>query len=217
MATPVLARAAVGLLVAIVALGAGCMALPKRETAVFDDPLLEQKGTLPLRAGLMTLKDARPPEQREGFGDIEYFPERVTLVMLMDFSEARLFTSLNHVKVPQESEVLLRGEIRSFEWTPKHDWVPYLPALGILAAFGVPVAHSTMEVEIALDVVNPKKDEPIASYAKAATTKQSYFVYRFQDFRAGSTRDKDSAFRQVAVQLQTAILDDRERIIAAVK
>src|SRR5262245_16854467 len=198
MAITALARAALGCLVAA-ALVAGCMALPKRETSVFDDPLLEQRGTLPLKAGLMTLADARPAEQRAGFGDIENFPERVTLVMLMDFSEARLFAVLNHVKSPQEAQVLLRGEIRSFEWKPRHNWVPYVPALGFLAGLGVPIAYSTMEVEIALDVVNPKQDQPIVSYTRAATSKQKYIVYRFQDSRAGDTRETNSAFRQVAV------------------
>ena len=49
-----------------VTLVAGCMALPKLETAVFQDPLLEHVGTVPLKAGMMTLKDARPPEERGG-------------------------------------------------------------------------------------------------------------------------------------------------------
>ncbi len=156
-------------------------------------------------------------EEREGLGDIEDFSERVTLVMLMDFSEAKLFTAINHVKDPREAEVILRGEIRSFRWKPKYDWAPYIPALAFLAAFGVPVAHSTMDVEIALEVVDPKKDQPITSYTKAASDRQSYIVYRFQDFRAGGDLPEDSAFRQVAVALQTSILDDGDRIVSALK
>ena len=39
---------------------AGCLALPKSDRTMFQEPLLASKGTLPLKAGLMTLTDARP-------------------------------------------------------------------------------------------------------------------------------------------------------------
>lgn len=205
---------AVGLC-AVGALLAGCMALPRVETAVLQDPLLTRKGTLPLKAGMLTLKDARPAQEREG--DLEYFTERVTQVILTDLSEARLFTAIEHVTDRQVADVILRGEIRSFRWKPAHRWVPYVPALGILAAFGVPVAASAMDVEIALELVDPRTAQAIASYTKAAHESQSYFVYRYQDSRAGDDRERDSALRRVAVDLQTAILEDRERIVAALK
>jgi len=213
--TAILRRAAC--LAAIGAVVAGCMALPKPDTAVFQDAPLAIRGTLPLRAGLMTLRDARPAPQRRGLPDPADFSEQVTRVMLMDFSEAKLFAFLGRVREPREADVLLRGEIRSFRWKPRYDWYAYVPGLGILAAFGVPVATSTGEVEIALEVVDPKTDQPIASYTRAARGRQTYFVYRYQDFRAGGDREPNSAFRRVTDELQTAILADRERIVAAVK
>ena len=201
----------------VVALVAGCTALPRLETAVFQDPLLEHKGTVPLKAGMMTLKDARPAEEREGRGAIEDFAERVTVVMLTDLSEARVFTSIEHAKTERPADVVLRGEIRSFRWTPRYKFLPFIPGLGILAAFGVPVSVATMDVEITLELVDPKKAQTVASYTKAARESQSHFVYRFQDFQAGSDRESNSAFRRVAVDLQTAILEDRERIVEALK
>ena len=132
-------------------------------------------------------------------------------------SEARLFTSIQHAKSEGVADVVLRGEIRSFRWAPRHNLPPYIPGLGILAAFGVPVSVATMDVEISLELVDPKTTQTIASYTKAARQSQSHFVYRFQDFRAGSDRESDSAFRRVAVDLQRAIFEDRERIVAALK
>ncbi len=218
------------------ALVAGCMALPKLETAVFQDPLLERRGTLPLKAGMMALKDARPADERDAAArpnfltrwtreyfwsasrrDIEDFAERVTLVMLTDLSEARVFTSIERAKSAPPPDVILRGEIRSFRWTPRYSWPPYVPGLGILAAFGVPVATASMDVEIALELVNPKNEQVVASYTRAARDTQSHWVYRYQDFRAGGDQEANSAFRRVAVDLQTAILEDREKIVAALK
>jgi len=189
--------------------------LPNGDRTMFQEPPLPNRGTLPLKAGLMTLRDARPAEERAELPDIEDFSNRITLEVLMDLSEARLFTSIGHDL--QGAEVILSGEVRSFRWKPKYYWPPYVPGLGILAAFGVPVAHSTSQVELAIDLVNPKSQQPIASYSKAAQDRHAYWVYRFQDYTAGSDRDTDSAFRRVVEDIQASILSDRDRIIAAVK
>ena len=194
---------------------AGCLALPQSDRTMFQEPLLASKGTLPLKAGLMTLTDARPAAERESFRDIEDFPDRITLELLMDLSEAQLFSSIGHDS--RGADVILRGEIRSFQWKARYDWAPYVPGLGFLAAIGIPVAHSTGRVELAIDVVDAKTDQRIASYAKAATDRHPYWVYRYQDFTAGSDRDTDSAFRRVVEELQAAILADGDRIVAAVK
>jgi len=197
------------------ALLAGCLALPNSDRAMFQEPPLPSRGTLPLKAGLMTLIDARPAEERKAFPDIENFPDRITLELLMDLSEARLFTSIGHDS--NGADVILRGEIRSFQWKPRYNPVSYIPGFGFLSAFGVPVAYSKGQVSLAIEVVDARNDQPIASYAKAASDRHSYWVYRFQDFTAGSDRDTDSAFRRVVGDLQAAILTDGDRIVAAVK
>jgi hypothetical protein len=197
------------------ALLAGCLALPQSDRTMFQEPLLASKGTLPLKAGLMTLTDARPAGERRSFPDIEDFPERITLELLMDLSEAQLFSTIGHDS--RGADVILRGEIRSFEWKPRYNWVPYVPGLGFLAAIGIPVAYSTGQVELAIDVVDAKTDQRIASYTRAATDKHPYWVYRYQDFTAGSDLDTVSAFRRVVEELQAAILADGDRIVAAVK
>jgi hypothetical protein len=197
------------------AFAAGCMALPNSDRTMFQEPPLPNRGTLPLKAGLMTLVDARPADGRQSLKEIEDFPDRITLEVLMDLSEAQLFRAIGHESAGVD--VILKGEIRSFSWTPRYNWVPYVPALGTLAAFGVPVAYSRATVELTLDIIDAKSNQPIVSYTKAATGKNSYWVYRYQDFTAGSDRDTDSAFRQVVGELQTAILADGDRIVAAVK
>ena len=202
---------------AIAALVAGCMALPKEHEAAFAVPPLDSRGTVPVRAGILTLVDARPANERQTLTEWSDVAERATLQMLMDFSDARLFTTLNHVNEPKGPDIVLRGELRAFQWAPKYRWAPYIPGLAFLAALGVPVAESSGHVEIALEVVDPIKAETIASYDKSARATQTYWVYRYQDGRAGSEIVANGAFRQVADQLQAAILDDRERIVAAVK
>ena len=163
----------------------------------------------------MTLTDARPAGERASFRDIEDFPDRITLELLMDLSEAQLFKSIGHDS--RGADVILRGEIRSFQWKARYKWLPYIPGLGFLAAIGVPVASSAGQVTLAIDVVDARTNQPIASYAKAATDRHPYWVYRYQDFTAGSDRDTDSAFRRVVEELQAAILADGDRIVAAVK
>ena len=197
------------------ALLAGCMALPKSDRAMFREPPLPNKGTLPLNAALMTLTDARPEQERGSFPDIENFPDRITLEVLMDLSEAGLFKSIGHDS--RGVDVILRGEIRSFQWTPRYNAVPYIPGLAFLTALGVPVARAKGQVELAIDVLDAKTAQPIGSYAKAATDTHAYWVYRFQDSTAGSDRDTDSAFRRVVSDIQSAILADSDRIVAAVK
>lgn len=197
------------------ALLAGCLALPQSDRTMFQEPPLANKGTLPLKAGLMTLTDARPAGERQSFRDIEDFPDRITLELLMDLSEAQLFSLIGHDS--RGADVILRGEIRSFQWKARYNWVPYVPGLAFLAAIGVPVAYSTGQVELAIDVVDAKTDQRIASYAKAASDRHPYWVYRYQDFTAGSDLDTVSAFRRVVDELQAAILADGDRIVAAVK
>ncbi len=104
---------------------AGCLALPKSDRTMFQEPLLASKGTLPLKAGLMTLTDARPAGERRSFPDIEDFPDRITLELLMDLSEAQLFSSIGHDS--RGADVILRGEIRSFEWKARYDWAAVRP------------------------------------------------------------------------------------------
>jgi hypothetical protein len=206
---------AVGL-VLIAAIMAGCMALPKADRTMFQEPPLPDRGTLPLKAGMLTLVDARPPEDRQTLREIEDFPDRITLEVLMDLSEARLFRSIGHGSAG--ADVILRGQILQFAWKARHNPVPYIPAIGgTLAALGVPVAHSTGRVAIALEVLDARTNQPIAAYAKAAVDKHPYWVYRYQDLSAGSDRDTDSAFRRVVEELATAILVDADRIVAAVK
>ena len=197
------------------ALLAGCMALPKSDRTMFQEPPLPNKGTLPLNAALMTLTDARPAEERGAFPDIENFPDRITLEVLMDLSEAGLFKSIGHDS--RGVDVILRGEIRSFQWKAHYKVVPYIPGLAFLSALGVPMAHSKGQVELAIDVLDAKTSQPIGSYSRAASDTHAYWVYRFQDFMAGSDRDTDSAFRRVVSDIQSAILADGDRIVAALK
>jgi hypothetical protein len=202
-------------LVLIGVLMAGCMALPKADRTMFQEPPLPSRGTLPLKAGMMTLVDARSPEDRQTLREIEDFPDRITLEMQMDLSEARLFRSIGHGLAG--ADVILRGQILQFSWKPRYNWVPFVPALGTLAAIGVPVSYSSGRVAIALEVLDARTNQPIASYVKAAVDEHPYWVYRYQDFTAGSDRDTDSAFRRVVEELATSILVDADRIVAAVK
>jgi hypothetical protein len=196
---------------------AGCMALPKPHAALVQEEPLPDRGTLPLSAGVMTFVDARPAEARQQFPEYGEVSEQVTLNILIDWSESRLFQDLYRVQEPKGADVIIRGEIRAFRWEPQYRWAPYVPGLAFLAALGVPVATSTGEVEIALDIVDPRKAGTIASYTKAARRVRTYWVYRYQEFRAGDEQDPNSALRQVLEGLQTAIVDDRERIVAAAK
>ena len=63
--TRVLSLAVIGSLMA------GCMALPQSDRTMFQEPPLANRGTLPLKAGLMTLVDARPADGRQSLREIE--------------------------------------------------------------------------------------------------------------------------------------------------
>jgi hypothetical protein len=192
------------------------MAKPTPERVLLlGEPLLH-KGTVPVAAGMLTLRDARPAAQQAEPRHIESFADSVTYSILSDFSEARLFASLVHVRDPGEAPVVLRGEIRSFEWHARYSPWPYVPGLGGLAALGVPVATSTASLEVVLDVVDPRAAQPIGSYAGAARDTRRDVVYRYQEFRTGNELDRErDVVRRVADELQTAILTDRDRIVAA--
>jgi hypothetical protein len=209
-------RSALGI-TAVGILVAGCMALPKPHAALFQDPPLGSHGTVPLTAGMMTLVDARPAQGRQEFPEFGELTEQVTLQILMDWSESRLFKDLYRVKEPKGADIVIRGELRAFQWQPRYRWQPYVPGFAFLATLGVPVARSAGEVEIAVDILDPRKPGTIASYTQAARRTRQYWVYRYQDFSAGDDLDGDTAFRQVLAGLQAAILEDRERIVAAAR
>ena len=193
----------------VAAVGAGCMVLPKPGT-LFEDPPLAVKGTVPLRAALLTLSDVRPAAERRTIRNIDSLPEHVTSILLTDFSEARLFSVIG--LDPRDADVLLRGELRSLSWRARHKPLPYIPAVGgTLAELGLPVASSMGDVEIALDVVNVKTDQVIGSYAGSGRESRTYTV-----FTPWYRNEGDGAFRAAAGALQQAILNDRDRLTAAV-
>jgi hypothetical protein len=203
---------------AVAALVAGCLAKPTPERVLLLGEPLMHKGTVPVAAGMLTLRDARPADHQIESRGIESFADAVTYSILSDFSEARLFSSLVHVRDPGEAPVVLRGEIRSFEWRARYSPWPYIPGLGGLAALGVPVATSTAALEVVLDVVDPRPPQPIGSYTGGARDTRRDVVYRYQEFRTGNELDRErDVVRRVADELQTAILADRDKIVTAAK
>jgi hypothetical protein len=188
---------------------AGCMALP-RSRMLFEEPRLDPKMTLPLRAALAPLRDARPPGEQAELTPTESSPEQVTFVLLTDLSEARVFSSISLASEGQQPDVLLRGEIRSLSWKPRHNPWPYVPALGFLAEIGVPVARVVASVDIALDVTNPRTDQVIGSY-RGSGREQRNLTLATPWLRVSG----NGAFRAAAEQLQDAMLADRDRLLAA--
>jgi hypothetical protein len=168
------------------------------------------KGTVPLRAALATLRDARSPAERAELVAIENLPEQITSVLLTDFSDARIFASIGLATEPRDVDVLLRGEIRSLSWKPRHNPWPYVPGLGFLAAIGVPVARSVASVDIALEVANARTDQVIGAYSGSGREQRAYTL-QTPYFRATG----NGPFRRAAEELQEAILQDRDRLVAA--
>ena len=204
-------------LCAVVALGAGCTALPRLETAVFQDPLLEHKGTVPLKAAMMTLTDARPAEEREGRGAIEDFAERVTVVMLTDLSEARVFTSIERED---------RAGRRRRDPARRDPLVPVVS--GVQPSPVHPRARhprSLRRPRVARD--DGCRDHPRARGPEEGADHRVLHESRPREpvalrlpvsgFSGGSDRDSNSALRRVAVDLQMAILEDRQQIVEALK
>jgi hypothetical protein len=208
MTTGALARVVLGLSIAGAAV-AGCMALPKA-SAMLEDPPLDVRGTLPLRAALLPLRDARAPG--EGATRSPGSAEEITSVLLTDLSEARVFSSVAFATEPPNADVLLRGEIRSLSWRASQRPL-FIPGFGVLAALGVPVATSAADVGLALDVLSARTGEVLGSYAGSGAERRRYTIYT----PAARLSGTDGPFRHAVEEIQQAMLADQARLVAAAK
>jgi len=193
---------------------AGCAALPK-STVMFQHTPLLSKGTIPLKAGIMTLTDDRPKDEQKALRNVSAVSDQVTAVLLKDFKDANLFQQLQLVSDSKDVDVLLRGSVRSFYWRSSWNFILFVPYVSLVTLFGVPVGKNVGRVAVALDVVDPKTNQVIATYVKASGDERDYSIYQAQEYRAAGGEETGNAFRTVADQLQAAILADRDRITQA--
>ena len=127
--TRVLGASMVGVLLA------GCLALPQSDRTMFQEPLLVSKGTLPLKAGLMTLTDARPAGERGSFRDIEDFPDRITLELLME----RIPNTLLLSGVALILAVLLAVPLGTISAVYRYSYLDYAATVTAFAGVSIPV------------------------------------------------------------------------------
>lgn len=195
---------------------AGCAALPKG-TVLFQHAPLLPKGSIPVKAELTTFKDSRPTGEREALRNVSGVADQITAVALRDFKEARVFESIELTGELRDVDVLLRGEVRSFSWDSSYNGLQFIPYVNLLAVFGVPTGKTTWKVALYLEVVDAKTQQVIASYTKSSEDERSFTLYNATDHRASGGEEASNAFRVVMNDLQSAILQDRQRIIDAVR
>ena len=198
------------------ALLAGCLALPKADTAVFQEPPLENKGTLPAQGGP---DDAHGCQAGRGAPGV--WRHR-------GISEPGLALAPDG----PERSAALRVDRTRFARRQRHP-AGRDPRVPVEAALRLGAIHPRARVSRRLRrsrgaFERPGRASPSTSWTRRPISgsprtrrphpgTHSYWVYRYQDFTAGGDRETDSAFRRVVGDLQAAILADGDRIVAAVK
>jgi hypothetical protein len=201
--------------VILAASAVGCSALPKGTVMFQHSPLLP-KGSIPVKAELTTFKDTRPTEEREALRNVSGVADQITAIALKDFKDARVFESIELRGELSEVDVFLRGEVRSFSWDSAYNGLQFIPYVNLLAVFGVPTGKTTWKVALYLEVVNARTQQVIASYTRSSEDERSFTLYNATDHRASGGEEASNAFRVVMDDLQSAILQDRARILDAV-
>jgi hypothetical protein len=193
----------------------GCAALPKSSVLFQHTPLLP-KGTVEVKVGMDYLDDKRPDKEKKKMSHISDLSEQVTSVVCRDFRDAELFKSIKLGYNPDEVDIIIRGELRSFFWESGYSPTTFMPYLQFIHIFGVPAGTNKGRVEIYLQLVNAKTGEIISSYDEATDSKKSFSIYQSQSYRTSGGEETSDAFRIIVDQLRNDILLDREKILSSV-
>ena len=190
----------------------GCAPL-MQSSALFQHTPLLPEGTIPLTVQLRPLVDQRPAKERAALKTIPDLADHVTSVLLHDFQNAQLFTTLTMGETNEPADLVLRGTIRSFTVRIQDYYYEYTPLI-FLVFFGVPEGRSWGQVSLTLEAIHPRTGTVLATYTADQQHPQVVTVYNEQAWRLHYGDIPGEAFRAALEQLKRAMLADGPQLQA---
>lgn len=195
----------------------GCMAL-QGPLAYRYVPTISNEPQLPFHVAMEKFADDRPvqvkqpeasdttvsaqPTDRDDTARIEPVAEQVTVAIMEDFQESRLFESI--VPFPDAgSSLSLRGAVKRFTW--EHSNVGAIPIIGwLMGIVGAPIhfMSATAAIEVGLFDRQGKK---LGTYAGRSEVKDSFNLY-YGPSESGA--ELAQALRSASQQIKVAIRAD---------
>src|SRR6516164_3192350 len=90
-------------------------------------PSLASGETINLRAGLQTLADERPEDDRSATESIADVPDKVTAKLIEDFRASQVFATLDFPIQQDKDDLILQGAIKRFYWKMKPSPITFIP------------------------------------------------------------------------------------------
>ena len=190
---------------------ASCAALPKGSILFQHTPLIP-KGKIAANVGMEPLQDKLPESDRNSLKTIENVSEQVSYLVCKDFQDAGLFKSIKLDYNPNEVDIVLKGELRSFYWRSGVTPTLFLPLIQIIHLLGVPAGKNTGKAEIYLELVNAKTGQTISSYDESSESRKSFTIYQWTSARTSGGEETSYALREVIDRLRDDILRDKGKI-----
>jgi hypothetical protein len=169
-------------------------------------PSLASGETINLRAGLQTLADERPEDDRSATESIADVPDKVTAKLIEDFRASQVFATLDFPIQQDKDDLILQGAIKRFYWKMKPSPITFIPVINLVLYFGVPARYVDGIASLCLRVIRAKTGQTLAEYEKSSTRTENYTLYSFKAGEAGA--ELAEAFRDVVKQIKDAITTD---------
>jgi len=173
------------------------------------------KSTVPVTVTVEQFEDLRTDWERKQTKDVEPVATKVTRKIYDDFKESSLFEEV-FAGQDKPSDILVKGRIYQFYWKNRFKWYVYVPYLNLIVLFGVPAGQFKGEVKLTVDLISKKDGSLISSYEEYSLKEDTYSGYRsFWGMEAGT--ETSEAFRVTVENIKQRIIEDKEKIIAALK
>jgi len=199
----------------------GCTTVPPSRVLSPFGPTM-YKGTIPLKVGMCKFVDKRPEDDKKSLNVLEPIDEKVTAVLYKEFEDCKLFKSITMSFYPKDVDIILKGEILSFNWEHNSYSILYVPPIfpifsGMWAILGGPTESFRGSVGLFIQIIDAKTGNEITSYQKEASQKNSLNIYNKGYYYAVLGQETRESFRLVFDQLKESLLKDAPNIVEKVK
>lgn len=190
----------------------GCIRL--KGNTVFEYVPNLPKGQVPVKVTVEEFEDLRAEADKKRTRDIEPVARKVSRKIYEDFKDSELFEKIFSGE-NEAADIIVKGRISNFYWKNSYKWYAFVPYLNLILLFGVPAGQFKGEVKLTVDLVTHKSGVLIASYEEYSMKEDTYSGYRsFWGLTAGA--ETSEAFRLTVENIKTRILNDKEKILAAI-
>lgn len=197
----------------------GCVSWDPYKNVVFSHSPPSVIGkSMPIIVGIDVFEDIRPGDEKRKMTNLDGVDREVTVKFARYLEYCRVFSDIKLPYKKDEVDVVLKGEVKNFEWKGS-DWSPtcLMPLITTLCLpFGVPIGRISAHTGIEISLENPQTGEIIASYFETEKTSNMFSIYTHQENVNSKGVELNHLLRNVTTKIIEQIFADRDKILQEV-